>query len=75
VRAIVVAGAWVVAGCGRVGFDSTTVSIDARSCSATNNHDEDGDGIVDDCDPCVREQGRRRGAARRRRSTSTVDEF
>ena len=41
------------AGCGRFNFDNTsTDSNTTPQCNPTSTHDEDADGIIDDCDVC-----------------------
>ena len=53
----------VLAACGRVGFDSPAdAPTDARtdaliSCTAVSLNDEDGDSLLDDCDPCPHVSG------------------
>jgi hypothetical protein len=44
----------LVSACGRFGFAvNDDVSVDAKPfCVSSLSHDEDGDGVNDDCDPC-----------------------
>lgn len=43
----------VVAGCGRFDFDARVdAAADASTCISPIGHDEDGDGLDDNCDPC-----------------------